>query len=58
MEITGPDDEVPSSIVHAREAQPARNDDKLPWIRWEKMVVFAPADILEAYSKVKNKTDA
>lgn len=44
-----------NAIVAVREEQPARADKKVPWIRWDSTVVFAPQQILAAYPSQKAK---
>jgi hypothetical protein len=45
--------ELGKLVVYAREAQPARPDGKVPWVRWEKTKVFAPKDIVAVYPFAK-----
>jgi len=45
-------------VIHAREAQPARSDKKVPWIRWKKTKVFRYTDIIAVYPFAKAGTIA
>jgi len=45
--------ELGKLVVYAREAQPARPDRKVPWVRWKNTKVFGPNDILAVYPFAK-----
>lgn len=45
--------ELGDLVVYAREAQAARSDGRIPWIRWNKTKVFRYNDILAVYPFAK-----